>query len=223
MSRLIKEENGTVIVEATLLLPFCMIMIIALFYAAIFMCQKANLQANVQNALIYYKNINTDTYIEAKSDMDFGGGTGMITAEGSRFSGPTYRFPYRFLSMKLDESPFERFFRSMYKYMFFDDGGNIKFESKKTNYIIYKEISVTATQTVTPAINLAMVGAGNEIEIIVTGRAVVSDGDDFIRNVDFAIDIFNQTSLGKKAQELVGKAKEFYDRFKQKFNISDND
>lgn len=223
MSRLIKEENGTVIVEATLLLPFCMIMIIALFYAAIFMCQKANLQANVQNALIYYKNINTDTYIEAKSDMDFGGGTGMITAEGSQFSGPTYRFPYRFLSMKLDESLFERFFRSMYKYMFFDDGGNIKFESKKTNYIIYKEISVTATQTVTPAINLAMVGAGNEIEIIVTGRAVVSDGDDFIRNVDFAIDIFNQTSLGKKAQELVGKAKEFYDKFKQKFNISDSE
>ena len=223
MSRLIKEENGTAIVEATLLLPFCMIMIIALFYAAIFMCQKANLQANVQNALIYYKNVYTDTYIEAKSDMSYGGGEGTLTAEGSQFVGPSFRFPYRFLSMKLDESSFETFFRSMYKYMFFDDGGSVEFKPKKTNYIIYKEISVTATQTVKPAINLAMVGAGNEIEIVVTGKAVVSDGDDFIRNIDFAVDIFNQTTLGKKAQELVGKAKEFYDKFKTKFNITSDE
>lgn len=223
MSIQIKEEKGTAIVEATLLLPFCMIMIIALFYAAIFMCQKANLQANVQNALVYYKNINTDTYIEAKSSMDFGGGTGTIEAAGSQYGEPGYRFPYRFLTMKLDKSPFESFFRSMYKYMFFDDGGNIEFKPEMINYIIYKEISVTATQTVKPAINLAMVGAGNEIEIVVTGKAVVSDGDDFIRNIDFAVDIFNQTSLGKKAKELVESAKGFYDKFKQKFNITDDE
>ena len=122
--------------------------------------------------------------------------------------------------MKFDEGSFETFFRSMYKYMFFDDGESVEFKPKKTNYIIYKEISVTATQTIKPAINLAMVGADNEIEIVVTGKAVVSDGDDFIRNVDFAVDIFNQTSLGKKAQELVGKAKEFYDKFKEKFHIT---
>lgn len=223
MSIRIREEKGTAIVEATLLLPFCMIMIIALFYAAIFMCQKANLQANVQNALVYYKNINTDTYIEAKSSMDFGGGTGTIEAVGSQYGEPGYRFPYRFLTMKLDDSPFESFFCSMYKYMFFDDGGNIEFKSDMINYIIYKEISVTATQTVTPAINLAMVGAGNEIEIVVTGKAVVNDGDDFIRNIDFAVDIFNQTSLGKKAQELVENAVGFYDKFKQKFNISNGE
>ena len=55
MGKWIKNEKGLAVVEATLLLPFCFIMIIALYYAAIFMCQKANLQANVQNALIYYK------------------------------------------------------------------------------------------------------------------------------------------------------------------------
>lgn len=222
MVKLMKKENGTAIVEATLLLPFCIIMIIALFYAAIFMCQKANLQANVQNALIYYKNIDSDTYIEAKSSMSYGGSENSIEASGSSFEGPSYRFPYRFLTMKFDGGSFESFFRSMYKYMFFDDGGNIQFVPEKKNYIIYKEISVTATQTVKPAINLEMVGAGNSIDIAVTGKAVVTDGDDFIRNVDFVIDIVSQTSLGQKARDLVDKAKGFYDKFKVKFNVSDS-
>ncbi len=220
MSRRIKEENGTAIVEATLLLPFCMIMIIALFYAAIFMCQKANLQANVQNALIYYKNINSDTYIEAKSSMPYGISGNSIEAAGSNFAEPTYQFPYRFLTMKFDSSAFESFFRSMYKYMFFDHGDNIIFTASKYNYIVYKEISVEARQTVKPAINLEMVGAANSIDIVVTGKIVVTDGDDFIRNVDFVIDIVSQTSLGQKAKELVGKAKGFYDEFKKRFQVS---
>lgn len=219
MNRFMKDENGLAIVEATLLLPFCIIMIIALFYAAIFMCQKANLQANVQNALTYYKNIDSDTYIEAKDSMSYGGGTGSIEAAGSSFAGPSYKFPYRFLFMTFDSSAFESFFRSMYKRMFFDNGENVKFVSEKKNYIIYKEISVTASQTVKPAINLAMVGGSNSIDIIVTGKAVVADGDDFIRNADFVIDIVSQTSLGKKAKELVEKAKGFYDKFKAKFHV----
>lgn len=221
MIKQIKKEDGIVIVEATLLLPFCIIMIVALFYAAIFMCQKANLQANVQNALIYYKNVDSDTYVEAKSSMPFAGSGNEIAAMGSAFAEPTYRFPYRFLAMEFDNGGFESFFRSMYKYMFFDNGGNIKFTSKKHNYIVYKEIEVRAEQTVRPAINLEMVGAGNSIDIVVTGRVVVADGDDFIRNVDFVVDIVNRTALGKKAKELVGKAVEFYGKFKTKFNVSD--
>lgn len=56
MRQLIKSEKGTAIVEATMLLPFCILMVLALYYASIFVCQKANLQANVENALIYYKS-----------------------------------------------------------------------------------------------------------------------------------------------------------------------
>ena len=58
MYKLWKEQDGLAIVEATILLPFCFIMVIAIYYASIFMCQKANLQANLQTALIYYKMRN---------------------------------------------------------------------------------------------------------------------------------------------------------------------
>ena len=36
MRQLIKSEKGTAIVEATMLLPFCILMVLALYYASIF-------------------------------------------------------------------------------------------------------------------------------------------------------------------------------------------
>lgn len=71
MKQLIKSEIGTAIIEATMLLPFCILMVIALYYAAIFVCQKANLQANVENTLIYYKNVYSDTYVKASAEMAY--------------------------------------------------------------------------------------------------------------------------------------------------------
>lgn len=221
MSGLLKKEDGTAIVEAALLLPFCIIMIIALFYAAIFMCQKANLQANVQNTLLYYKNIYSDNYIDAQPHMAYQAGGGETEKAGSGYTLPEYKFPYRFLTMRFDESGFRNTFHILCKNMFFDDGTNVTVEIEKTNYIIYKTITATARQTVKPAINLAMVGGSNSLLISATGQVVVIDGDDMERNIDFAVDIVNQTKFGKKAAELVEKAEQFYTKFKEKFNIND--
>jgi len=200
MEKLIKNEKGLAVVEATLLLPFCFIMIIALYYVAIFMCQKANLQANVQNALIYYKNTDSDNFVTASSDY-------------------SNSFPYRFLGFKFNKNDFNSFFRSMVGYMFFDSGENVQLSAESKNYIVYKTITATATQTVKPAISLKMVGGRDTITISATATAVVTNGDDFIRNTDFVVDIVSKTKLGQKASELVDKAIDFYDSFKKKFNI----
>lgn len=215
------SENGAVqIVEATILLPFCMLMVIALFYASIFICQKANLQANVQNALIYYKNVDSDTYVEASDKMPYHGTYGgTISAVGSSFSTPAYEFPYRFFFMKFDGDKFKSFFRSVCGQMFFDDGSNVDLKVERENYVIYKTITATATQTVKPAISLKMVGASDSVTISVTGKVVVANGDDMVRNTDFVIDIVRHTALGKKATEMLDKAKGYYEKFKNKFGV----
>lgn len=220
MRKFHKDESGLAVVEATILLPFCMIMVIAIYYAAIFMCQKANLQANLQNALIYYKNVESDTYVVAGSQMDYSNSSGTVGAVGSNYGTPTELFPYRFFGMKFDKTGFESFFRSMCGNMFFDTGSNVTLTTDKDNYIIYKTISATAKQSVSPAISLSMLGLSDSMEIAVTGEVVVTDSDDLISNVDFIIDIVSETSLGKKATEMVDKAVEWYNKFKTKFNIS---
>ena len=215
-----KSERGLAVVEATILLPFCIIMVIAVYYASIFMCQRANLQANLQNALIYYKNVESDTYVTANATMDYSNSSNTVTAVGSGYSTPQELFPYRFFGMKFNKAGFESFFRSVCGHMFFDTGDNVVLEVDKTNFVIYKTITATATQTVQPAISLSMLGLSNEIVISVTGEVVVNDADDFIRNVDFVIDIINETWLGQKASGMVDQAVEWYNKFKAKFNIS---
>lgn len=220
MRHFIKNENGNAIVEATLLLPFCIIVIIALFYTSIFMCQKANLQANLQNALIYYKSVESDTYVNLSTDMAYESADGTVSAVGSSFGETTYKFPYRFFFNHFKKEDFKSFFRSMCGYMFFDTGENVNITANETNYVIYKKITATASQTVRPAISLSMVGLPDEITITVTGSVVIADEDEFIRDTDFVIDIVEDTAIGKKASELVDKAKEFYEKFKERFHIT---
>lgn len=224
MGKWIKNEKGLAVVEATLLLPFCFIMIIALYYAAIFMCQRANLQANVQNALIYYKNTDSDNFVTASPDMAYEKTEGTISAVGSSYQAPEDDYskssPYRFLSFKFSEDDFPSFFRSMVGYMFFDKGENVQISADSKNYIVYKTITATVTQNVKPAISLKMVGGSDTITISATATAVVTNSDDFIRNTDFVVDVVSKTKLGQKASELIDKAWDFYGKFKEKFNIS---
>lgn len=223
MGNLLKEEKGLAVIEATLLLPFCMIMVMALYYAAIFMCQKANIQANVQNALVYYKNVETDTYVEASDKMAYVKTDKTVSAEGGSYGDAEYLFPYRFIGMGFDKNSFTRFFRTMCGYMFFDTDteiSNIEVETHAANYVVYKEITATVRQTVRPAVSLAMVGAPDSMVISCTSSVVVSNADDFIRNTDFVIDIVQDTKIGQAAISLVEKAAAFYESCKEKFGVS---
>ncbi len=220
MAGLLKGEKGLAVVEATLLLPFCFLMIFALYYAAIFLCQKANLQANLENALVYYKNMDSDTYVTAQSRMLYASGGETVITTGDGYQQPTYQFPYRFLGVKFKSGQFEQFFRSMCGYMFFDDGSNVQLTTKVTNYVVYKEITATAKQTVKPAISFKLLGLPDTVEISCTSSVVITNGDDFIRNIDFAVDIVEDTKIGQAAGQFVDKVKNFYDKFKEKFGVN---
>ena len=220
MYKLWKEQDGLAIVEATILLPFCFIMVIAIYYASIFMCQKANLQANLQTALIYYKNAESDNYVEAKTNMSYSTTDGTIGAVGSSYGQPSLLFPYRFFGMSFNSRKYEAFFRTVCGYMFFDDGSNVILSSKTHNYVVYQTIAATAKQTVKPAISFSMIGIPDSLEISVQGEVVVNDADDLINNVDFVINILSDTKVGQKAAEMVQKANEIYGNFKEKFKIS---
>ena len=215
-----EDNTGTTVVEATILLPFCLIMVISMYYAAIFMCQKANLQANLENTLIYYKNIHSDTYVLADTTIHYNkSDTGTIGAEGSDFEEPTIKNPYRFLTMKFDGNDLNSFFHSMCGKMFFDTGDNIEFTSEAHNYVLYKTISATATQTVKPAISLGMLGVNDTLTISASATVVVTDGDDFIRNTDFVIDVVSDTALGNQISVIIDRTAQFYNNFKTALNI----
>ena len=213
-----KDESGMAVVEAAIILPLCIIMVIAVYYAAIFMAQQANLQANLQNSVVYFKNVESDNYVELDSRMTYDHASGTVKANSAiTMETPKYMFPYRSVFSKWNggvKNKFTSFFRSMCGHMFFDTGDNIKLTvPSMNNYIVYKCLTVHATQTVKPAISLAMVGLPDEFEISASARITVTNPDELIHNIDFVIDILEDTKLGQMAGELAGKVQELYQKF----------
>ncbi len=146
-----------------------------------------------------------------------------LEAVGSNYGTVRYLNPYRFFFMNFKESDYKSFFRSICGHMFFDSGENVAVSARRHNYIFYKTIEATATQTVKPPINLTWVGGPEEMTIEVTGEIVINDGDDFIRNVDFAIDMLADTKMGKFIQGIGGKVREIYGKFKEVLHVGDEE
>lgn len=219
MKRFSKNESGLAIVEATFLLPICFLIIIALYYASIFLCQKANLQANLQTALIYYKNVESDTFVEAKATMDFTNVEGVVAGQAGNYGDTELLFPYRFFGMKFRQDSFADLFRDISGYMFFDTGDNVKLEMHAQNLVIYKKLQATAEQEVSPAISLKLVGVPDKTVISATAEVAVSDADEFIRNTDLAVDIINQTPVGDALQKCKDAIANVYKNFKEKLNV----
>ena len=64
--------------------------------------------------------------------------------------------------------------------------GDLTIECKINNYVIYKEIVVTATRKIPSPVDLSILKFPEEIEITVSSTAVVQNGDEFVRNIDLA-------------------------------------
>ncbi len=223
MKHFFSNENGHVIVEATIVFPAAILMVIALFYAAIFLCQRANLQANLNNALIYYKNIQSDSFIgQPSTDMAYKVST-KTEIKGTQFErNPKTKFPYRsiFFSGELkDSDKFKSFFRSMMGTMFFDTGENVEVTLKTRNLIIYKEISATAKQVITPAISFELIGIDGAMTIEADASMVISDGDSFVSNIDFVTKLIMDSKWGDKIQGFTERIGELYEKFKDLFHL----
>lgn len=59
--------------------------------------------------------------------------------------------------------------------------------------------------------------------IEVTGEIVVNDGDDFIRNVDFAIDMLADTKMGEFVQGIGENVQKIYSEFKKVLHVGDEE
>lgn len=58
-----KKEKGHIAVEAIVILPIAVLSTLLLLYLALFLFQRASLQAALETTLVYYKNTVTDTYV----------------------------------------------------------------------------------------------------------------------------------------------------------------
>lgn len=212
-----RKECGLVVVEATIILPIAILSVILLLYLSLFLFQRANLQACLETSLVYYKNTVTDTYVTKNSELEYTITGNDTMASGNSYSATEPLNPYRGLfgdgHHLGDEEAFTDYFRSVAGNMLFDDDLSLTIDY--SNYVILKQLKVTATQTVEAPIDFSILGVDNQYEISAAARVNVVDHDDMIRNVDYAIDIIEDTKLGELARNFAAKFTEAYGKMKE--------
>lgn len=185
---LISNSDGSAVVEATFVFPIMFMVFFALVLLAIYLPQRAMLQRATQYAATTIATEMSDTWIYYNADtqhleryanhkdLQRGKGGVYVTLFNSAFGASA------------DGG------ESIVRYLDTSENiplivnGSLSIECELVNYIVYKEVVITATRMIPVPVDFSVIQFPNTIDLTVTSKAVVQNGDEFIRNVDIAVD-----------------------------------
>lgn len=209
--RLKENTRGDAVVEATILLPIMIMIYFALVMLAMYMPTRALLQRATQYAATALATEQSDTWLRFDDkEMRY------YWTSGKGELDNVYVALFNSISTKKDGGEAERIITKIVEQGLQSVPGELEVEYATTNFVIYKEISLTATKTVPIPVDFSFIGFPTEIPITVTSTAVVQNGDEFVRNMDIAVDVakwldskYNISDMFSKVGELCGKVTGF--------------
>lgn len=211
-----KKERGEVMVEATVILPIAILCVILLLYVSLFLYQKAVLQASLETSVIYFKNTLTDNYVVQNEQMSYASESDGVRAIGNQYkqSGPLNPYAkFTTFNKKVSDKGFEKYFKSVSSGLLFDE--NLHLGIDYSNYILFKEIEVTAEQVVKFPIDFSIIGISDTVNLSATARVAVVDHDELIRNMDYAVDLLEDTEIGEMAQKIATRIVDVYNKMRE--------
>ena len=192
-------------VEATILFPIIIMIFAGLVLLSMYLPTRANLQRATQYAATAMATERSDTWLRHDpKNLEY-------YWENSRDDlGNVYMALFRSLggNARDDEDNAEQTVINMEQKGVLKPTGELTVEYGIVNYIIYKEIVVPATRTITMPVDLSFVMFPNEIDITVTSTAVVQNGDEFVRNMDLAADFMVYIAEKYELEETFDAVKE---------------
>ena len=176
----IKNAGGDAAVEAAILFPVMIMIFAGLALLAMYLPVRASLQRATQRAATVIATEKSDTWLSYnENDMQY---------EWETDQEYIYVSFFKSLLSGEDRDKASEITKKTEAGGIVHPPGNLAVSFGVTNYVIYKEVVVTATRAIPMPVNLSLVGFPAVIEITVTSTAVVQNGDEFIRNVDIITD-----------------------------------
>lgn len=184
----LKNDNkGAAVVEATILLPIMIMIFAGLVLLSIYLPGRAQLQRATQ-----YVATGIAT---ARSD-----GSVAFDENGYSWTGGNQEFANVYAAMfstDISGPQAKKIISETYGTGFLANDENLCVECGVKNFIIYKEVYVSATKRIESPVNLSFVGFPETIDMTVTSTAVVQNGDEYVRNMDMAVDFVNYLMMKK--------------------------
>ncbi len=198
----IKNNNkirGSATIEYVIVFPVVLLVIFALFYLGFVLHQRTVLDSAVSRGTVYAARLLSDP--QYTSITDSAGGNG----DALDFSSGEYNFnisfdiqPYRYIlnySGKNYREKVENKVRSIIAAnSIWGLSSNVAVDYHYQNFVLYQQITITAEQTYPLPKILALVGVDPELKLKAQSVQAVTDPDEFIRNVDLAIDVVKQVT-----------------------------
>ena len=199
------DTRGSAVVEAAILFPIMIMIFAALVLLARYLPTRAVLQQATQYAATALATSDSDTWLE----FDAGSMTYYKESEPDNVYAALL---WSFFS-KDHSSDADTIVSNMESRGLVDRPGKLTVECSMVNYVVYKEIVVTATREIPMPVDLSFVRFPNTIPITVTSTAVVQNGDEFVRNMDIAADVADFFVKRFGLQESFDKVGEFIGKF----------
>ncbi len=213
----VKDTSGGAVVEATILFPIMIMIFAGLVLLSMYLPARAVLQQATQYAVTAIATEKSDTWLfydeknmkyyfkENKGELDnvYAAFIKSVSLDNKRDKDKVEEIVINVEGNKVNtiNTP--------------SDDLEVKFGI--INYVIYKEIIVTATRTIPSVVNLSFVGFPKEIPITVTSTSVVQNGDEFIRNIDIAVDFAKYMDGKYNISDAFSGVTDFLEKFKSAF------
>jgi len=213
---LLRDQGGTALVEATILFPIMVMIFLTLVLLALYLPTRAALQTATQYAAVAMAAESGDTWLSFDDDAM------QYSWADSRGQLPNvYQSVFRAFGNGGSglASKATNIVTNMEGKGFFHPPGELTVEYTVLNYVVYKELRVTATQAIAAPIDLSFVGLPTEIPITVTSSAVVVNGDEFVRNMDVARDFATFMAEKLKLDKAFDSIKTLAGKFNAFFGI----
>lgn len=176
-----RDTGGYAVVEATILFPIILMAFAGLVLLSMYLPTRAVLQRETQYAATALATVQSDTWLEFdKSELEYywlGGG-----------DEPANVYVALISAFFKGDADAETIVENLEEHNLVGRVGDLTVSCGINNFVVYKEIVVTATRTIPIPVNLSIVNFPEEIPITVSSTAVVQNGDEFVRTIDIAKD-----------------------------------
>lgn len=178
-----EDANGYAVVEATILFPIILLAFAGLVLLSMYLPTRAVLQRETQYAVTAMATTQSDTWLDYDSTrMEYYWRSSLGASDN------VYAMMISRLCKGASEDKAETIVEKLDEGTIAARVGKLEVACKVNNFVVYKEIVVTATRTIPIPVDLSLVNFPKEIPITVSSTAVVQNGDEFVRNIDIAKD-----------------------------------
>jgi len=190
IKRFSRDAGGDAVVEAAILFPIIIMIFTGLVLLSMYLPVRASLQRATQQAVTAIATEKSDVWLSYNENtLRFGTSSsppGLYSSLGNN------------LFTAQDDHKAKTIIINMEKNSLVKVPGTLTIECGAVNYLIYKEITITATRSMPMPVDLSFVRFPKTIEITASSTAAIQDVDGFIRDVDMLVDIlpYLDTSIG---------------------------